>query len=212
MEIIDAMTVAGPAEVKQWDEQDDEQDDLGQRFFRQFLDIKKLGKKVDGLSQIRMHCICRGYYNPDKTMYKCENNGCGMWNHEECLVAAVLEKTYKRLVEDSGPAANGAEATGGSNSKEPTKPFPVDKLKDLKKSQSSSALNVSEAATPKSTAKAKKKAGGKGSWKGKFSAKITNGDESTGKGVKATITDERGQDPETWTENIECLKCGNVLD
>ena len=38
MDIVDAMTVAAPAEVTQWDEEKDEQEDLGQRFFRQFLD------------------------------------------------------------------------------------------------------------------------------------------------------------------------------
>jgi hypothetical protein len=47
---------------------------------------------------------------------------------------------------------------------------------------------------------------------GMFNAKITNGDEAVGKGVKVTITDERGQDPETWVEDVECLKCAQVLD
>ena len=219
MDIVDAMTVAGPAEVKQWDEQNDEQDDLGQRFFRQFLDINKLGAKNEALSEIRKHCICRQYYNPDKTMYKCPHDGCGTWNHEECLVDAILEKTYKKLVEDSGPAANGTEAEGSgsvlSNVKDTiTKTlFPAEKLKDLRKSQgSSSTPSKSEPATPKSTSKAKKKVANKEAWKGLFSAKITNGDETVGKGVKATITDERGQDPETWTEDVKCLKCGKLLD
>ena len=224
MDIVDAMTVAGPAEVKQWDEQNDEQDDLGQRFFRQFLDINKLGAKGEALSEIRKHCICHQYYNPDKTMYKCPHDGCGTWCHEECLVEAILEKTFKRLVEESGPAANGTNAEGSvllsvkdtvSNAKGAIAKtlFPQEKIKDLRRSQGqSSTPSKSEPATPKSTSKAKKKIGSKGAWRGLFNAKITNGDETAGRGVKATITDERGQDPETWTEDVECLKCGKLLD
>jgi hypothetical protein len=110
MDIVDAMTVAGPAEVTHWDEQEDEQEDLGQRFFRQFLDIKKLGgAKGSEMSALRQHCICHNYYNPNKTIYKCPHGDCGMWNHEECLVDAILDKKYEKLVEESGPAANGTE-------------------------------------------------------------------------------------------------------
>jgi BAH domain len=213
MDIVDAMTVAGPAEVTHWDEYQDEQEDLGQRFFRQFLDIKKLGKG-SGLSPLRQHCICHKYYNPDKTMYKCPHEDCGMWNHEECLVDAILDKTYKRLVGESGPAANGTETTVLSTVKDAvTKTlFPAEKLKDLRKSQTPSSPIKAEVATPKSNSKAKKKLNGANRREGMFNAKITNGDEAVGKGVKVTITDERGQDPETWVEDVKCLKCGQVLD
>lgn len=214
MDIVDAMTVAGPAEVTHWDEHRDEQEDLGQRFFRQFLDIKKLGKGTE-LSTLRRHCICHGYYNPDKTMYKCPNEDCGMWNHEECLIDAILDKTYKRLVEESGPAANGTETSVLSAVKDAvTKTlFPAEKLKDLRKSQTSSSPAIrSELATPKPFSKAKKKLNGANRRDGMFKASITNGDEAVGKAVKVTITDERGQDPETWVEDVKCLKCGHVLD
>jgi hypothetical protein len=40
MDIVDAMTVTGPAEITHWDEQEDGREDLGRRFFRQFLHIK----------------------------------------------------------------------------------------------------------------------------------------------------------------------------
>ena len=215
MDIVDAMTVAAPAEVTQWDEEKDEQEDLGQRFFRQFLDIKKLGgPKGSELSAIRQHCICHKYYNPDKTMYKCPDDECGTWNHEECLIEAILDKTYMRLVEESGPAANGTEATVLSTVKDAvTKTlFPAEKLKDLRELQKSSSPHKPQVATPKSTSKSKKKLNGANRWQGMFNAKIINGDETLGKGVKVTITDERGQDPETWTEDVECLKCGNIFD
>jgi hypothetical protein len=47
---------------------------------------------------------------PDKTMYRCPHEGCGTWNHE-CLVGVILDKIYKKLVEESGPAANGTKPT-----------------------------------------------------------------------------------------------------
>jgi hypothetical protein len=215
MDIVDAMTVAAPAEVTQWDEEKDEQEDLGQRFFRQFLDIKKLGgPKGSELSAIRQHCICHKYYNPDKTMYKCPHDGCGTWNHEECLIEAILDKTYKRLVEESGPAANGTEATVLSTVKDAvTKTlFPAEKLRDLRELQTSSSPHRPQVTTPKSTSKSKKKLNGANRRQGMFNAKIINGDETLGKGVRVTITDERGQDPETWTEDVECLKCGKIFD
>jgi hypothetical protein len=214
MDIVDAMTVAGPAEVTHWDEYKDEQEDLGQRFFRQFLDIKKLGKGIE-LSPLRRHCICHEYYNPDKTMYKCPSEDCGMWNHEECLVEAILDKTYKKLVEESGPAANGTETNVLSTVKDAVaKPlFPAEKLKDLGKSQTPSNPAVkNEPVTPKLFSKAKKKVNGANRRNGMFKASITNGDETVGKAVKVTIKDERGQDPETWVEDVKCLKCGQILD
>ena len=214
MDIVDAMTVAGPAEVTHWDEYRDEQEDLGQRFFRQFLDIKKIAKGTE-LSALRRHCICHEYYNPDKTMYKCPSEDCGMWNHEECLVDAILDKTYKRLVEESGPAANGTETSVLLTVKDALANtlFPAEKPKEPRKSQTPiSPTTKSEPATPKPFSKAKKKLNGANRRDGMFKATITNGDEVAGKAIKVTITDERGQDPETWVEDIKCLKCGQVLD
>jgi len=82
MDIVNAMSVAGPAEVTHWDEQEDEQEDLGQWFFRQFLDIKKLGgAKGLELSPLRQHYICHNYYNPNKTMY-IQVSAWRLWNVE----------------------------------------------------------------------------------------------------------------------------------
>jgi hypothetical protein len=41
MDIVDAMTVARLVEVTHWGGQEDEQEDLGQRFFRQFPRYQK---------------------------------------------------------------------------------------------------------------------------------------------------------------------------
>ena len=45
-----------------------------------------------------------------------------------------------------------------------------------------------------------------------FNVKIKNADEAAGIGLQVTITDKRGKDPETWVEDVRCLKCGQVLD
>jgi hypothetical protein len=118
------------------------------------------------------------------------------------------------LVEESGPAANGTEATVLSTVKDAvTKTlFPAEKLKDLRELQTSSSPDKPHVATPKSTSKSKKKLNDANRRQGMFNAKIINSDETLGKGVRVTITDERGQDPETWTEDVECLKCGKILD
>ena len=137
-----------------------------------------------------------------------------MWNHEECLVDAILDKKYERLVEESGPAVNGTERTVLSTVKDlVTKAlFPAEKLKDLSNSHTPSGPIKSETATPNSTSKTKKKLNGANGRQGMFNAKINNADEAAGKGLKVTITDKRGQDPGTWVEDVRCLKCGQVLD
>jgi hypothetical protein len=138
-----------------------------------------------------------------------------MWNHEECLVDAILDKTYKRLVEESGPAANGTETSVLLTVKDALANtlFPAEKPKEPRKSQTPiSPTTKSEPATLKPFSKAKKKLNSANRRDGMFKATITNGDEVAGKAIKVTVTDERGQDPETWVEDVKCLKCGQVLD
>ena len=87
MDIVDARTGAGPAEVTHWMSRKS----IWDRFFRQFFDIKNLGgSKGSELSAIRWHCMSHKCYNPNKTMYKCPHEDCGVWNHEERLVGAIL--------------------------------------------------------------------------------------------------------------------------
>lgn len=40
-----------------------------------------------------------------------------MWNHE-CLVDAISDRKYERLIEESGPALNGTERTVWSTGKD----------------------------------------------------------------------------------------------
>lgn len=95
MEIIDAMTVSGRATVKHWMELDEEED-LPDLFWRQKFDYP-----TQMLMEVREHCKCRGYYNPDKIMYACTS--CKMWLHEECLIADIKKKLYKEITE--GPSS-----------------------------------------------------------------------------------------------------------
>ena len=86
-DIIDATTISGRASVSHWDESDDGDEDKGLNslYWRQTLDVSKLGsKKTPALSTLRKHCICHKEYNPDKTMFRCSSK-CGTWNHIECL-------------------------------------------------------------------------------------------------------------------------------
>ncbi len=198
MEIVDAMTVASGADINQWDEQVEDQD-VGQRFWRQFYDVRQEKTKSGGLSTIREHCVCKGYYNPDNTMLKCPNPKCGIWNHEECLKDAILAQTYGRLVGDK----NSVKA-------EPTS-FPGSKVAQLK-ANVKSKLGVGRKTkdTMFETSSLKSSTDGPSPWEGVLKAEIAVGE----KGGKAlvTITDERAQDPEVWTEGIQCLNCGTTIN
>jgi hypothetical protein len=198
MEIIDAMTVAGGADISQWDEKIEDQD-VGERFWRQFYDVRLRETKGGGLSAIREHCVCNEYYNPDETMLRCPNPKCGLWNHQECLEHAILAHTYGRLVvhQDSMEAK--------------TKLFPASKMAQLKediKSKAGLGRKAKGAAAKSSSLKNYTKQSAP--WEGLLKADIAVGE----KGGKAlvTITDERAQEPEVWTEGIQCLNCGTSIE
>ena len=234
MEIVDAMTVSSAAEVKRWHEDDDdrEQDDLGEKFWRQFLDVQKLGiskLSMSALTEVRRHCICQDFYNPDETMFKCARTeqGCGIWNHEKCLVDAILQQTYQRLVENSGPATSPSGITGKDSAPEdPTRDtpmstgrFPAGKLADLVEDKCTSGtaaetrLPPSILSTKSTTTTNRRGSNVTRPWIGKFSVDFVKVEETPGsQEVKLMITDERGQDPETWTEAVHCLKCDHVLE
>jgi hypothetical protein len=47
--------------------------------------------------------VCKGHFNPEVSMYICDNEDCKLWLHPECLVEDVLNKTYRRLVMKEDP-------------------------------------------------------------------------------------------------------------
>jgi hypothetical protein len=71
--------------------------------------------------KLREHCVCGGYFNPEKTMFICDNTACKVWLHRDCLVEDILSKTYSRLVEgDNGTPdrkTNGIARTNGKKGK-----------------------------------------------------------------------------------------------
>jgi hypothetical protein len=97
-----------------------------------------------------------------------------MRNHE-CLVDAILDRKYERLVEESGPAVNGTERTVLSTVKDVvTKAlFPTEKLKDLSNSHTPSSPIKPDTATPNSASKTKKKLNGANGSQGMFNQRST---------------------------------------
>ncbi|RMZ76141.1 hypothetical protein DV738_g5118, partial [Chaetothyriales sp. CBS 135597] len=88
VEVVEATTISGRAEVSHWTEEDDDDDDerpLYPLFWRQTLDLKPGPDGKPTLSALRKHCVCRKEYNPDNIMFKCIQDSCGIWNHKECL-------------------------------------------------------------------------------------------------------------------------------
>jgi hypothetical protein len=120
MDIVNAMSVAGPAEVTHWDEQEDEQEDLGQWFLQTIPRYQKAWRsqrlRIVG-AQAALHLSQLLQPEQDDVHTKCPHGDCGIWNHEY-LVDAISDRKYERLVEESGPALHGTERTVWSTMKD----------------------------------------------------------------------------------------------
>jgi hypothetical protein len=94
---MDAHTITSKVEVQQIDENVESVDGI---YWRQTLDITKYdgkpkkGQALGVLSKLKGHCRCEQPSNPDKTVFICRK--CKAWNHEECLVDAVLERAWEK--------------------------------------------------------------------------------------------------------------------
>lgn len=199
MELVDAKTVTSSADISHWDEKNEDQD-VGHRFWRQFYNFQLQGTKTGGLSEIRRHCVCMEYYNPDRTMLKCPNTKCGIWNHQECLEQEILAQTYTRLADSQDSA------------KINTKFFPESKVARLKsKLMGSSKQNKGKGKGISTGLSSANGSDNSTPWKGLLKADISTGEKGGG-GALVAITDERAQDAKTWTEGIQCLKCGTRID
>jgi hypothetical protein len=240
MDIIDAQSIASAAEVSYWDEKDEEGDsDLGERFWRQTFDVNKLGKaNKGGLSDVRRHCTCQREYNPDLTMYKCVDENCGIWNHEECLVENVCARAYEKSLTGSlhgdGKKVNGESAAGDVVHQAPAKSpnkrfFSAGSFGDLLNAATAKARDIMTP-TPdpvgedKDTVREKiaghfpwkvPPPGAPREWRGKFVVSIENEDVVEGKGkVTAKVETKKIGRKESiqWTEEVCCLKCGTLLE
>ncbi|PVH88401.1 hypothetical protein DL98DRAFT_197592 [Cadophora sp. DSE1049] len=109
MEVLDVLSFAGKADVYHWPEEDDNVQ--SKLFWRQTYN-----RKNQELSQLRKHCLCGGYFNPEVTMYICDNQACKVWFHENHLIDDYLIKTYKRVV---GEGTNGVAKSTNKKAKTP---------------------------------------------------------------------------------------------
>lgn len=212
MEIVDAKTVTSGADICYWDEYIEDQD-VGKRFWRQFYDVQQQGDKTGGLSVIRRHCICNGYYNPDKTMLKCPKPECAIWNHQECLEEAILRQKYRLLVDpissevkiEDGEALELSQAASGKNDKKRKKKRRKAWSSKQSRQKRLGLEDPSISCLPPSQI---------APWNGLLKAEVSPGDvgsDGGSGGAMFIITDRRGKDPEVSTEPVHCLKCGTVI-
>ncbi|KAK6503967.1 hypothetical protein TWF506_002184 [Arthrobotrys conoides] len=86
-DIIDAMTVNGKADIKEWDEEDEDASFEGYYYRQQFDYLSSQ------LTTPREFCICESYYNPDTKIVNCPE--CNIWMHEECIIADAIKRHKK---------------------------------------------------------------------------------------------------------------------
>lgn len=113
LDVCNVQSFAGEAPVAQWDEGDDENDVQTGLYWRQTYDCRtgelsvcvRLVWKLeftDKAQQLRRHCGCESFYNPDTLMLGCPNPACLAWLHLECAVDDLLSRAYDRLLLGEG--------------------------------------------------------------------------------------------------------------
>ncbi|TVY87290.1 hypothetical protein LAWI1_G005103 [Lachnellula willkommii] len=116
MEVLDVLSFAGKAEVVEWREEDD--NIQSKLYWRQTF-----CRETQELSKIREHCVCKGHFNPEVSMFICDNPSCKIWLHKACLINDILKKTYTKLV-GTEPETNGiAKPNGKAGKVSKSKPF-----------------------------------------------------------------------------------------
>jgi hypothetical protein len=216
-DIVDAQSFASHADISRWDENDDSNRTvLHDRYWRQTLDVKKLKYPRRALSKLRKFCICGGYDNPELDMFQCRKVGCGLWNHEECLVESVEKRAWemfqKGALTHEDPTTRESQGMSTGAADEP------DAGEDDEKGKGREILG--NRAIPKRGKKLKASAGRKNPWARKLEGKVNQGPSE---GVHyATVTQlvpsatssRPGSNfqPKTWNFKMLCLKCGESLN
>lgn len=222
VDVIEAQTIASHAEISQWDENDDSNKTvLQERYWRQTLDLNKLGDPKRALSKLRQFCICGGYDNPNVDMYQCHTVGCGLWNHEECLTRAIEEGAWEKFKKGAlthevseKDESKGLVQKVGDTIAHVVHRFGKDGVQPESPSQT--------VAISKGNKKFKAVTGGKKPWAGKLEAKINKvqreGEDDT---HYATVTQyvptasgksSVGFEPKIWQMKMNCLNCGHALN
>ncbi|KAK7725960.1 hypothetical protein SLS57_003549 [Botryosphaeria dothidea] len=123
MQVIDALTVNGKANVRYWTEDDNNEVlDGDQLFWRQTFNCPS-GTGSGELSELRQHCIDEAPFNPDTLLVHCDS--CGLWLHGECLEHEAIRQAHaeNKLPEpilvpasQKSAATSQAEANGNASS------------------------------------------------------------------------------------------------
>ncbi|EXJ88251.1 hypothetical protein A1O1_05181 [Capronia coronata CBS 617.96] len=222
-DIIEAHSIASHAEMSTWDENDDSnQLMLLERYWRQTLDVTKLrpnpAKAANALSKLRKYCICGGYDNPNVDMYQCRTVGCGMWNHEECLVKDLEERAWEQLkqgsltheVQDKQHEKGFTQKMGETLGHIVNLGLGRGEVKDEARSD---AIPVSRGAK-----KLKLATGGKTPWSGKLQGKIVKAQDDTHAAIVTQLVPNanskaaRQFEPKVWHMKMSCLKCRQPLN
>ncbi|RPA90551.1 hypothetical protein L873DRAFT_1717284 [Choiromyces venosus 120613-1] len=217
MEIIDAMTVSGRATVKHWMELDEEED-LPDLFWRQKFDYPS-----QMLMEVREHCKCRGYYNPDKVMFACTS--CKMWQHEECLIADIKKRVYQEIIEGPSspplpapppPPTNNKHEEEDSDEEGDESMASTNKSRRRKRTSTAMATTTTPISKPQTSksSSAKGKYVAAGGEKGDFFQVVIR-PELNGP-VVAVVRDLRSRKLWSdkggkWEEGVKCLGCGKVV-
>ncbi|KAF1840395.1 uncharacterized protein K460DRAFT_207565 [Cucurbitaria berberidis CBS 394.84] len=95
MDIIDALSVDGIAQVAYWDEDvENEWPDKDQLFWRQSLDINKpRGRR---LTTLRTYCVDKAPCNPDEPLVHCPS--CNEWLHARCLEEQSVQDAHNQYM------------------------------------------------------------------------------------------------------------------
>ncbi|RKL20550.1 hypothetical protein BFJ72_g15023 [Fusarium proliferatum] len=237
MDIINVVSVTGPATVNQWIESDDEEikDAL---YWRQAYDCRN-----PQLSSVELVCKCQTPADPDKTLIGCTSSECGEWMHHECMAHDILIRVYERLGTDRPYRAKGS-IVKEEKPEEATHPLsPTDDEEkttqptiDVGSGETNDNVYVRKAAretprdaetpTPgptssrsiatasvKGSAKKgrKKKIADSKPYLGLFEATLKMQDGPTAWGIRDLRENVTGGD-ETWTEKAHCLLCGSSID
>jgi hypothetical protein len=125
LDVIDVLSVLGPADVVQWNGSLDEEI-KHTLFWRQAYNWRR-----SRISSTHRICICQTPASPDKYHLKCISSRCGKWMHHECLTHDILVKTLANLAikdpeQAPGPFSDVPKDTASSSSG-PTRGISVQK-------------------------------------------------------------------------------------
>lgn len=223
--ILEAQSISSHADISHWDENDDSNTTvLSERFWRQTFDVRKSPHGcMNALSKLRRFCICGGYDCPSMPMYQCLKVGCGMWNHEGCLIKAIEERAWARFkkgtltheIQERDEGKGLAQKFGETVSNLAQRAFGKDGARGGSFSDS--------AVKGKGNKKRKGVPKGKQAWAGKLQGAITNTNTVDAAEIHlATVTQlvptssseeaPSGFEPKTWQMNLVCLKCHESLN